>query len=190
MKVIPVDGEDEEDELKEEGEEDELKEEDEEDEPKEEDEEDELREEDEEDEPKEKDNETKEDGLDEDELEEEDEGDRREEYGEPKESEDESNTVSSQQGVQTEEEEEVEIFNLEDELFVPGREKARQTRRQKRQDRYRHGQMRQATHELDISAKEFRKLQKEDPTLSKLWEIVKGQETEGLFVKEGLLYRK
>ena len=120
---------------------------------------------------KEEDNETKEDRMDE------DEGDRREEDGEPRESEDESNTVSSQQGVQTEEEEEAEILNLEDELFMPGREKARQTRWQKRQDRYRHGQMREATHELDISAEEFRKLQKEDPTLSKLWEIVRGQET-------------
>ena len=80
-----------------------------------------------------------------------------------------------------------------EELFVPGTEKVRKTRREKRDNRQRFQAGLQKKHPLDINSDKFKTLQKHDPSLSAIRDAARGCPSSagvGFFEKDGLVYRR
>ncbi len=81
-------------------------------------------------------------------------------------------------------------------IFSPGRERAKFSRRQKREDRYQHAVEAGAgssRHSLELPTEEMRTLQKQDGTLQEVQKAADGQSSSagiGFFRRNGLLYRR
>ena len=86
---------------------------------------------------------------------------------------------------------------LDDELFVPSRNKQTHTRREKQEQRVQYQQKQKDSptqlHSLDISMTDFRELQEKDPTLQQSREAAEGHPSTagiGFYQRSGLLYRR
>lgn len=83
------------------------------------------------------------------------------------------------------------IAGLDEEMFQGGREKEKQTRRQKRVERQKHAEQKNL-HPLDISLREIQELQENDETLEVIRRAVDGESNLagiGYFKREGLIYK-
>ena len=101
------------------------------------------------------------------------------------------------------------MSKLDDELFVKGKQKRKQTRSEKREERRRRDRQEQLQlegskdekserdkkmkehHEVDMTAKEMKNLQMADPSLQDVRRMAEKQESKagvGFFLKDGLLY--
>ena len=87
-------------------------------------------------------------------------------------------------------------WDFDDDLFTPGRERVRLTRRQRRVGRRKHADIGTGSPglTLELSAEELRKLQEGDDTLAVLRKVADGQSSTiagpGFFRRDGLLYRR
>ncbi|XP_064399260.1 uncharacterized protein LOC135345747 [Halichondria panicea] len=91
----------------------------------------------------------------------------------------------------------VPFQDLEDELFIPSRNRETLTRKEKRQQRAKHFEkcknMQSELHPLDISLSKFKELQQKDDTLKQCVEAAEGSPSTagvGFYQNDGLLYRR
>ena len=86
--------------------------------------------------------------------------------------------------------------NFDDDLFTPGRQRVRLTRRQRRAGRHKHATVGTGGPDItaELSAEELKELQEKDDTLAVLRKVADGQSSTlagpGFFRREGLLYRR
>ena len=87
-------------------------------------------------------------------------------------------------------------WNFDDDLFTPGRQRVRLTRRQRRACRRKHAAVGTGGPDItvELSAEELKELQEKDDTLAVLRKVADGQSSTmagpGFFRREGLLYRR
>ena len=90
------------------------------------------------------------------------------------------------------------IHSVDDKLFSRTHNKKRLTRSKKRKDRRKHHLVQDTSnipppHILDMSSKDFKELQQQDPTLSAVREAAKGCPSTpgvGFFIRDGVLFRR
>ena len=84
-------------------------------------------------------------------------------------------------------------FDFDDDHFEPKEDRARVSKKQKAEDKRKHWKGMRGSHELEMSAEEVQRLQKEDPTLSKLWMVAKEESSEldsKFVIMDGLLFHR
>jgi len=92
-------------------------------------------------------------------------------------------------------EESIPGMSFAEELFVAGRERPRQSRGQKRRERWKHAAKAQEghSHALDLTAKELQELQQVDETLVEVRKAAEGGSSTagtGFFYQDGVIYRR